>query len=226
MLADGGRVPRVAVGQPAEAGVLGVPASRQHLGGQEVPVRRDRRRHLLQNHRAALLRPDEGVHSGQMAVEVRDRLLHEVRHRRQPVGQAGAVPLRDGLQHRRQHRQPRREVVGQGHVAQRHEQTGHGGQEQGADRELQGAALDLPGQRLGLVRDDPLGDPVGLGQALVRHGLGPLGQRADGGVKPLLGGLAEVGEAVVVPGHAHEAGADREAVQDQLEEGVGEVGDR
>lgn len=149
-----------------------------------------------------------------------------VRHRGEAAGQALAVPLGDGLQRRRHGRQPLGQVVGDGHVRQRHQQPGGRGEEQAADRELEVPALDLAGEHLGLVLDGPPGDPVRRGQTLGRHGPGPRREVGDGGQEPLLGGLAVVGEPVVVAGQAHEAGADRESFQNEIEELVGQVGDR
>jgi hypothetical protein len=159
-------------------------------------------------------------------VQVVDGVPHEVGHRGQPVGQALALPLGDGGQRRRHGGQPRRQAVGDGHVGQRGEQPGHWCQEQAADGEVEEPTLGLPGPHLDLVLDDPPGDPVGPAQTPVRHGPGPGEDVLGLGQEPLLGGPAVVGEPIIVAGQAHEAGAEREAVQGQPEQLVGEIGDR
>lgn len=230
--AGGGRVAArqpgvevVAVGQPAQAGLVVGAAVRDDVGGDGVAVAGDGRVDDLGEQAVALgaerggvgaaaggrLGPAERVVGGvgDVAGEMLDGGLGQPAYGQPPGGDAGAVPLGDGVEHGRQPGQPGEVAVGMGGLGdadhgQRRER-GAGGREEGVgDGVLDAAGDDDVALVLGLLQDERPRDAVGVVEA---GGIDGLGTRGDGGQPAGVRGLARlgvVGEAVLAVAQAEQ----------------------
>ncbi len=244
----GGRVhPRepgvrlAAAGQPRNTGpVRGAPV-RLHLGDEELAVLGEGRAddaveqlfapplELLVRRRLAAQRVGGRVR--EVAVEVRDRGVHQVGHGEEPAIDALGVPPRGLAQVLRDRGQPtelglRCLARGHGRHRQGHQQAGRGPDGQVGDRELGHPAVERRDAVFGRGDQDLARDPVLGRQALDVQRASPLEERREPVPERPLGLGGHVRQARLRRPDAQQRGRQRIGGEQRFDELVREFGDR